>query len=459
MSTGTISQPLTRSLADPRFREKLHQLRQTDNFRNWLYLLRTYAVIAAAIGGAVWFYGFRAAADISFFWNVPVTLLAMASVGAAQHQLGTLVHEAVHHTLFRNRHLNDLVSDWLCSFPIFSSTYHYGLHHLAHHQFVNDPARDPDISQMQFSGHRLSFPILKQEFVEVLLRQLWLPNLFRYSLARVKYDSLGTEHSPYLREDWEFSKVPERIGLCFLAVLIVALTGLTMHGDPTLMMAVPPFLWLAAVGALAALPERCFYQSKIRPLYSVRMLWIMRVTFFTALFGALAWGRWATGQPWKIYFVLLWIVPLITFFPLYMVLRQIVQHGNADRGWLTNTRVFRCNFLVNYAVFPLGQDYHLPHHMFANVPHYRLKQLHEAMREYPEYREHATVVEGYLVPKHRPRKNPTVIDVLGPEHAPARAADVFIDNSVLEERRVEERDKAQLLREGEEEIKRSRVTT
>ena len=144
-------------------------------------------------------------------WNVPVFAVAIVLVGALQHHLANLAHEAVHHTLFKNRYLNDLASEWLCSFPMFSSTFHYGLHHLAHHQFVNDPVRDPDISQLQKSGHRLSFPILKQEFMDVLFRQMWVPNLVRYSLARAEYDSLGTEHNPYIREDWEFSKLPQRL--------------------------------------------------------------------------------------------------------------------------------------------------------------------------------------------------------------------------------------------------------
>ncbi len=457
MSTCAAPQTHTKSLSDPEFKQKLQQLRQTDNITNWFYLARTYAAIAAVLGGAVWFYMFRAASGISFWWNVPVTLLAILVIGALQHHLATLAHEAVHRALFRNRYLNDLASEWLCSFPIFSSSFHYGLHHLAHHQFVNDPIRDPDISQMQKSGHRLNFPILKQQFIDVLVNQLWLPNLVRYSLARAEYDSLGTEKNPYIRKDWKPSKLPARLGLAYLVVLVVALSALVWYGNPLLLAVVPVIIWVGILGALALLPERHYYQSKIRPLFTVRTLFMMRTTYFTILFCALAWATWATGHWWAAYFAVLWIAPLLSSFPLYMVLRQIVQHGNADRGWMTNTRVFHCNPFINFAVFSLGQDYHLPHHMYSTVPHYRLRQLHEVLSEYPEYREQATVVEGYFVPKTKPPEKPTVVDVLGPEYADQSSGEVFIDNTVLEDQQVDLRDKQDILREGREEAERVRA--
>jgi fatty acid desaturase len=431
-------------------------LRQTDNYRNWYYLFRTYALLAIAIGGAIWFYQFTRAGQLSLLWNVPVFAAAIVMVGALQHHLANLAHEAVHHTLFKNRHLNDLVSEWCCSFPMFSSTFHYGLHHLAHHQFVNDPVRDPDISQLQMSGHRLTFPILRQEFLDVLLRQMWVPNLIRYSLARAEYDSLGTSKNPYIREDWEFSKLPARLMLGYMATMALMLAGLVILGNPVLLAALPVVVWVAMMVALGRLPERYYYQSKIRPLVSIRVLGMMRATFVTMLFCGLAWATLLTGDWWAVYFFLLWVLPLGTSFPLFMVLRQIVQHGNGDRGWLTNSRVFLCHPFINFAVFPMGQDYHLPHHMFSTIPHYRLKALHEAMLEYPEYRDKATVVEGYFWPKHRPPTHPTVVDVLGPAYAPREFREVYIDNSVLEGQLVTDREKEEILDEGAREAERVR---
>ncbi len=444
------------SLSGPEFKKRLQELRQSDNYHNWFYLLRTYALLFATIGGAVWFYHTTRSGGVSLIWNVPVFCLAIIVVGALQHHLANLAHEAVHHTLFKNRYLNDMVSEWLCSFPMFSSTFHYGLHHLAHHQFVNDPVRDPDISQLQKSGHRLSFPIVRDEFLEVLFRQMWIPNLVRYSMARAEYDSLGTVHNPYIRPDWKYTKLPARLSMGYLAVLALLLGGLVMYGNPTLLAVAPLSVWAGLMLALQLLPDRYYYQSKIRPLVSIRALGMMRTTFLSMVLCAVAWATWATGDWWAAYLLLLWVIPLLTTFPLYMVLRQIVQHGNGDRGWFTNSRVFVCHPFINFAVFPLGQDYHLPHHMFSTIPHYRLKELHATLSQYPEYSEKATVVEGYIWPKERPPKHPTVVDVLGPDYAPHEFREVYIDNSVLEGRNVTEQDKDEILSEGAREADRVR---
>ena len=164
MAIVQTSEPKLKSLKDAELKEKLQELRRTDNFTNLFYLIRVYIFFAVVIGGAVWFDLHRASVGWSWWWDVPVGLVAILLIGAGQHQMSGLAHEAVHHILFRNRWLNDLASDLFCMFPLYSSTHHYRLQHLAHHQFVNDPQRDPDVSQLKSSGHWLDFPVGKRAF-------------------------------------------------------------------------------------------------------------------------------------------------------------------------------------------------------------------------------------------------------------------------------------------------------
>jgi fatty acid desaturase len=210
-------------------------------------------------------------------------------------------------------------------------------------------------------------------------------------------------------------------------------------------------MWLCMMLYFYFLPNSKYHHSRVKPLIHMRWTSIGRVTYLSLLFNGLAWIHLTTGSWAAVYFFVLWLVPLFTSFAFFMILRQLVQHGNGGRGWLTNTRVFMVNRAINFAVFPMGQDYHLPHHMYASVPHYRLKKLHTILLEYPEYRDECIVVDGYFVPRHRPPIGPTVLDVVGPQYAP-HARDVHIDNSVLEDEQVEEKDA--ILKEGEDEKQR-----
>lgn len=178
-----------------------------------------------------------------------------------------------------------------------------------------------------------------------------------------------------------------------------------------------------------------------------------RVSYITAVFCTLAWLSLYVTPYAALFYFLLWLVPIFTSFSFFMILRQLVQHGNGDRGWLTNTRVFRVNPFISFAVFPLGQDYHLPHHIFASVPHYRLKKLHEALMTCQEYRDQVIEVEGYFYPPHVPATKPTVVEVVGPNYF-HRAEEIYIDNSVLEGNEIDDKD--EIVQQGEEEKRKRR---
>lgn len=445
MAAGKVSSPNSKSLQDPRLKEHLQRLRQTDNVTNWYYVLRTLLYFSLVLGGTVWFYQWRSANGLCWGYDIPVTLVAIVLVGAGQHQLTGLAHEASHHILFKNKWLNELVADWFTMFPMFSSIYHYRLQHLAHHQFVNDPDRDPDVSQLKTSGHWLKFPLEKGQALVTFLKQLWIPNLIKYIRIRAAYNAIPTDKNPYLRKGWKPRKTAVRVGLFYLVNLVGMLAGLFWNGDAVLLAVVPAVWWAAAMIFYSVIPADWFHQSRVHPVIPLRIMTLMRITFYTLLFCGLTWIQFLTGVWAPLYYLLLWVVPILTSFSFFMVLRQIVQHGNGGRGWLTNTRVFLVHPFISFSVFPLGQEYHLPHHLFASVPHYRLKELHEVLLNFPEYQEEAVVVEGYFLPKHRPPTHPTVLDVLGPEYAP-HTAEVYIDNSVLEDDQVEE--KAAIIREG-----------
>ncbi len=452
-----VSQPQTIARAQSR-REALGEiqaLKDRNNSTNYVYVARIYLVIAFAIVGVLWIDSLAAASAIAWWWSIPATLVAIVLIGASQHQFGGAVHEGTHYMLFANRTLNELASDWLAAFPIYTSTYHFRLHHLAHHQFINDPKRDPDFAQLEDSGHGLDFPITHVEMLWALLKQLWLPNLFRYTITRARYSALGTVHNPYRDPDRIGSQRPVRIGVLFAAGVPATLIPLTIYGHWLASVVVLASAWAAVMTYYATVPSERFPSTRLQPVIPHRATAMGRITYLAVLYGCLSAVQLAGwGAAWG-YFALLWLVPLFTTFPLFMILRQWVQHGNADRGRYTNTRVFLVGPLVRYAVFPFGMDYHLPHHLIAAVPHFRLHQLHQILLRDPEYREKGVIVEGYFGGDDPQTGRPTALSVLGAAHAPRAGETVYVDNATLEHADVA--DPEAIAREVEASLKQGSV--
>lgn len=430
---------------DAQLKSRLQEFCATDNLTNWLYIGRAWGVIALSVGGAIWCYNYVAAAQLSTLWLVPVFLLAVVCVGASQHQLAGATHEATHHTLFKNRLLNELASDWLCAFPLFSSTYSFRLYHLLHHQFINDRERDPDFMMLDRSGHWLSFPASARRFMGMVFRQALILPLLRHVYVRFKYNAVGVHGAGAYQRKGKPSKLPERLAFAWLPGLLAIHVYLSRYGEPWQVAVFSFAYWLPLATMFFLLPDRIFVTARIKPVIPRRYLAASRTFFVAMVTSALTCTQMISGEPVWWFFLALWIVPALTMFPFCLIMRQVVQHGNGDRGWLSNSRVFLVNPLLRYAVFPFGMDYHLPHHMFATVPHYSLPALHAYLMQFPEYADEGPEVVNYIVPAGSQPRRPTVVEVLGPEYA-RRGHEVHIDNTVLDGWDVDE--KEEILRHG-----------
>jgi fatty acid desaturase len=253
--------------------------------------------------------------------------------------------------------------------------------------------------------------------------------------------------SPYERKGMDLSKnkIALRVGVYYVLGLVAILAGLVWVGEPFWLGLGAGLAWAAVMAFYAVIPANWYSQYRVHPTYSMRVITLMRITFTTLVATAVAFLALRYGRFAFYYAVLLWLVPIVTSFSLFMMLRQVVQHSNGDRGWMTNTRVFLVNLLVRDSILPYGQDYHVPHHMFATVPHYRLKELHRLLMECPEYRDEVIEVCGAIVSKDH--DHPCIIDVLGPDYA-LGGHTAHIDDTVLEDNKIEERE--EILKEGRE---------
>lgn len=94
-------------------------------------LLRSWALILAAVTACA-------------LWRDPlVWVLGVVVIGCQQYALQILHHDGMHRTLFRSRRLNDLVTRFLLSLPLFAPLGPFRHKHLEHHKWLGQPA-DPD---------------------------------------------------------------------------------------------------------------------------------------------------------------------------------------------------------------------------------------------------------------------------------------------------------------------------
>jgi fatty acid desaturase len=392
------------SFEDPALHREIMQLRQVDNHTNLLFLALEYLSLASVVCVAVVFAENRQSWGFSWSWNVPVFAIAVVLIGGIQHRLAGLGHESSHYSFMKNRTLNDLIPDLFCMFPLMTTIHFYRLFHMGHHQFTNDPARDPDLQNLGHGKRADEFPMPRQRFITVIyFCFLVAPIRFmRYQWAYFVVNTLGKGKSVYIEREASASSTSESLprlatvlGFAYLIGLIVALKILTATGRPHLL-AVTGLAGIAILASvIRALPAWAVFQSPFRQVYSPRLAGFLRMAYYTILLVSLAYLRSWTGGRSAMYPVLLWLVPLNSSFMFYMFLRDVYQHSNADSGRLTNSRVFFTDPFTRWAVLVYGQDMHIPHHLFPAVPHYRLRRLHELLKWlHPEYRDQVVETHG-----------------------------------------------------------------
>lgn len=337
------------SFNDPALRVEIMRLRAVDHATNLGFLALEYACLAAALGGAIAFREWRRASGLSWGWDVPALALAIVLVGALQHRLAGLGHEAAHYSLLRDKLLNDLVGDVFCMFPILSTIHFYRLFHLAHHQYTNDPAHDPDLVTLGGSKLVERFPMTRGEFIKAFyLRAFTEPGAFlAYERDYIDINVLGRSENVYLRRlpgsdgtGRAWPRLGASLGLIYLLAFIVGQWAITMAGRPDWLVFEGVVGTFVVAAAARALPDSAFFRSPLRQPYSGRTAGVLRLSYYSWFLVALGLLRAATAGRSSFYFWVLWVVPLMTTFPFFMLLRDVYQHTNADDGRLTNTRVF-----------------------------------------------------------------------------------------------------------------------
>lgn len=250
------------------------------------------------------------------YWSLLLFPVVVMWIGARQHALAVLMHEGSHYHLFRNRALNDVVSEVFLAWPLFITTQAYRTSHFAHHRHVNTD-RDPDFLRKQ-----------------------------------------GAE--------WIFPKTWPALGL----LLLKDVFGLNTYQQ------------LLEVSDLSDPKDG---RSKKVDSYS-----IVRIVYYVSILAVVTYF-----QIWPI-FLLLWIVPLLTWLKMILRIRSIAEHYSVENDHVySRTRTTLPSIVEKLLIAPRNINYHLEHHLYPSVPFFRLPKLHALLMKDVEFRSKAHLTSTY----------------------------------------------------------------
>ncbi len=411
LSESAPSDVLLSKNSQARMGRRLRQYRLPNNVSNIPHLGFDLATAATLIVGNICLCeNYTTLGLHPFLVAVPVAI-AVVLIGAVQHRLAGLGHEGSHHMLFRNRWLNELVADWFCMFPVFTTTDHYRSLHLGHHRWVNDHELDPEFHNLGRARKLHDFPMNRWQFVtHFLSRILWPVSLLRYSWDNMRHGSIGITQKG--ASDWPVIRPLAIAGLVHFFASMLSLRWIAAETGSIAMLVGAMVAWSAIAGVvIAAIPAGRFYRSGYPGCYGPKLRSWMRLTFFVLLQGGMAITQLTTGLNCLWYFRVLWLLPLLTGFPYFMLLRDAYQHANTDEGRFTNSRVMFPDPFSRWAIFMYGSDIHLTHHLHPLVPHYKLRRLHESLkRNSAQYADE--VVETYGMFRRSRPEFPCLIETI-----------------------------------------------
>lgn len=378
---------------------------------NLIFLSLDYLVATVSTTAALWFYFHYQEWGLHWAWLVPVWGAAVIINGCVTHRIGLMGHEASHNLLVPNRKWNDILAEVLCFYPVFGSLLQYRAKHLRHHLYPNDPHQDPNLGNGKADRLYAKFPMPKRSFIyQYYLKFFWPPFVLANLMDLLDVITIGSGMSPVPVRDAneeerkqgkhsKFIRVRATVlGILYLAALSVLLRVLG-QSSPTVLWLSVGGLYLVAVAIWAMLPESAFF-SGARLNISIKGAALLRLSFYTFLFSGLGVIRQVTGFDPLAAFLLLWILPLVYVFPYLMLLREVYQHANAGMGQLDNSRIIHADLFTRWAVLGYGNDFHLIHHIYPNVPQYALRGMHrQLMSESAAYRDGIEETRGILKPR------------------------------------------------------------
>ena len=267
------------------------------------------------------------------FWSIPLYVLTVMFIACRQHALGVIMHDGVHYKIAKNKLLNDIITEYLIAIPIFTPMLDWRRAHFTHHRNPNTE-EDPDWV-IKLNNPEWKFPKSKLGFISTVLR---------YSCGIF---IIGIFFSRRLK--WQQK----------LKYFCKAFLG--TRPSPKLPTEKP------------MKPKRHNYI-----INTILYLTILSLIIYFGFFKL---------------FILYYIVPAFMWAPLLTRIRSIAEHfGVENDNVYDKSRTMYPNIIDKlFLGASWNINYHLDHHLYPSVPSYRLKKLHNKIKDLPEYRARAHI--------------------------------------------------------------------
>ena len=373
------------------------------SYRNFAWLALDYVCVLLVVGCVVGLHLLRENHGMHWGWEVPGVVLSVFHVGILQHRIALLGHEASHYLLMTDRAWNDRMANLLIFYPLFSSLGLYRKKHVGHHLHPNHPKLDPNLFGGRVERIYAKFPMGKQKFARCFyLMFFWPPFVLKILLDLFLTLTTGTRGTA-VGKSW--MALLGRIWFILASLVVVACAWSGVWAWPVI-----GGLAAAAVVVWACVPALSFSDGGEQPARKMKGIALYRLSFNVLLLLVLGGLSQRFGGQVIVGFVVLWICPLIYVFPYLMQLREIYQHANAGTGDLDNTRIMHVDVFTRWALLGYGNDFHLIHHLYPNIPHDRLAEVHGVLlQESGAYA--AAVAESYGV-VNAPAGRRSILDML-----------------------------------------------
>lgn len=160
--------------------EKLKELRVPAHMLSILSIVVDWALIV--LGYVLVVYS---------IYFIPLTLLM---IGSRQRAISNLSHDASHFNLFKNKTINDFITNIFCSLPMFETVAIYRKLHFKHHKFLGDPENDPDSKAHLLLGYDDTNPWRGSPFknyIRLVLNQRSLASSFFGNIFNLSFKDSG----------------------------------------------------------------------------------------------------------------------------------------------------------------------------------------------------------------------------------------------------------------------------